>query len=134
MLKYEVAVNLISGMICWVHGGCPGKVHDLTLAGSAFLQQLLPGERVFADKIYTGCASFLVAHKGRLEHLTPEQQQWNNYHTLVHFEHIERVNRRLKIWKSMKKEWRHSLLLHSYSFNVIAKLTNVELAFYPLNQ
>lgn len=134
VLKYEVVVDLVDGIICWVWGGLAGSVGDLTIARSNLLKFLLPGEKLFADKGYRGEDAFLIPHQGRWEDLTPAQQEWNKLHTNVHFQHIERVNNRLKIWDCLTKEWRHPLEKHHIAFFVIANLTNLELVFHPLNK
>lgn len=135
VLKYEVGVHLLSGEIVWVFGGFPGTAPDIEIAQVQFTRHLIHGEQVFADKGYRGCGAFLVPFGGRQDRLPPHKAAWNHLHTQMHFEHIERVNRRLKIWQiwCLKTAWRHGLAQHKLAFYVIAKVTNVELQFHPLN-
>jgi hypothetical protein len=115
VLKYEVAVHVLSGEICWVYGATPGNVPDFVIATQAFLSCLLSGEWVWADKGYAGNDSFLLPYPlpfGGV--LSPVEQVWNHIHTCIHFEHVERVNRRLKIWRVWKlsgtMKWPYTLL------------------------
>lgn len=134
MVKYEVVVHLYTGMIVWVYGGIPGSVHDSNIATTKLITHLAAGEKVFADKGYAGSSSFLIPFAGRWDQLTISQQAWNKMHTHIHFEHIERVNKRLKIWKVLSQPWRHELERHHFVFYVLAKLTNVEFQVNPLNK
>lgn len=133
VLKYEVAVNLQSGQVVWVNGGFPGRMHDLTISTQGFLQQLLQGETAFADKGYAGCDTFLIPYHGQQVRLSPARAQWNALHTRVHFEHMERVNKRFKLWKVLKIPWRGELVLHSHVFHALARIVNVDLLYHPLN-
>ena len=117
----------------WVYGGITGTTQDLTIALSRFIHQLLPNERVFADKGYRGCPIFLTPIAGKWETLSQAQQTWNFIHTHLHWAHIERVNKRLKHWKCLKTPWRHDISHHHFAFYVIAKITNIALLVEPLN-
>src|SRR4051812_31917762 len=60
-VKYELGVQIVSGLICWLAGGCPGSVHDYTVTkNNGLLSCLLPGELVLADKGYVGDASIVT--------------------------------------------------------------------------
>src|SRR5437764_259686 len=95
------------GWIVWVSGGVPGSIHDLTLARNKFISKLNEGEKVWADKGYHGEPCFAVPISGKSENHSPAEKQWNKMHTNMHFNHCERVNRRLKKWKCLKIPWRH---------------------------
>ncbi len=133
VLKYEVVVHRITGLICWVFGGFGGAVHDLTIARSALVNQLQQGEKIFADKGYRGENCFLTPFAGRWDTLSDAERTWNKFHTNMHFEHIERVNRRLKIWNCLHTAWRHDLDKHHIVFKIVASITNIEFVFHPLN-
>jgi len=128
-----MAVNLFSGFIVWVNGGFAGSIHDLTIATHRLVTRLLHGERVLADKGYRGNVIFLTPVQGKWDYLTLSQQAWNLVHTRLHWEHIERINKRLKQWRFLKHPWRHGVSRHHLAFYVAAKLTNVSLVFHPLN-
>jgi len=55
------------------------------------VNSLLPSERVLTDTGYRGCDSFL-SH--RWDTLRRKPRCGTKLHTHLHFEHIERVNRR----------------------------------------
>jgi hypothetical protein len=133
VLKYEVAVHIETGQIVHVAGPYGGSVHDLVIARNEIMLKLGNGEKVTADKGYIGEKCFLNPIKKNGGELGPNAQLWNYLHSIIHFEHIERVNHRLKIFECLKKRWHHSHNLHQIAFNVICKITNVELIFHPLN-
>ena len=51
--KYEVAVRVKDGRICWLSGPAAGNVNDVAvIRNSGFLDFLLSDELVMADKLY----------------------------------------------------------------------------------
>lgn len=131
-LKYEVGLDVLSAKICWCRGPAPASYHDLNVARSDLLDQLLPGEKVWADKGYRGESVFLVPfpHPPADNH----QSEWNLVHSKMHFTRIERVNGRLKRWSILRSPYRgQSFDDHAMIFIVIAKLYNLELDRHPLD-
>ncbi len=131
-LKYEVGVHRVSGKIIWLNGPIGGSNHDLTVARNGVLKMIGENERLIADKGYIGESKILTPIKKR--HFTAEEIEFNDAHSKIHFCHIERINYRIKIFNFASHRWRHSFTLHSKSMNLIAKLVNLNLKFYPLNK
>jgi hypothetical protein len=60
-LRYEIALALGCSRIVWVNGGVPaGANPDIVLTRSAFVHNLLPGEKAAADKGYQDNNTFLL--------------------------------------------------------------------------
>jgi hypothetical protein len=77
-LKYEVAVNWLTGKLHWVAGGVFGSVSDITITRhSGLLRLLVDGEFLLADKGYEGEVQILTPFKGRSFELLPDQLIWN---------------------------------------------------------
>ena len=54
-LRYEVALSILGGDICWICGPWPpGLYNDLDVFREALATYLEPGERVEADDGYIG--------------------------------------------------------------------------------
>jgi hypothetical protein len=116
VLKYDIAVHSKTGRIVRVHGGTPGATHDLTIARQGLIPLLVPHELVWADKAYIGEPCFVTPRKGKWRNLSPEERKWNKIHSQHHFCHIERLNRRLKVWMAFRVPWRHDLSDHPLAF------------------
>lgn len=132
MLKYEVAVHPQTGQIVWVFGSIPGAIHDITIARERFLYNLLPDEKVWADKGYRGENCFILPQVGKLASLSPAQRIYNQWHSQHHFQHIERINRRIKVWGVARLTWRHSLDKHQQAFLAICRIVNIDLIAHPI--
>jgi hypothetical protein len=132
VLKYEVAVHPVSGKIVWVYGGIPGSCSDITIARAKIIHQLLPTEKIWADKGYIGEVCFITPKKGLYDRLSPEDKAWNTWHSRHHFQHIERINQCLKVWEALKQQWRHSHGKHNLAFFVICRIVNVDLIQHPI--
>lgn len=66
-LKYEVAVRVRDGIICWIAGPASGSIGDVRLTRkSGFLDFILSTEKVMGDKAYKG--------KGFENFLTPSKK------------------------------------------------------------
>jgi len=66
-VKYEVGVNMVSGLVVWnpVAGAVPGKVHDLEVLERNGIKNYLQGGFVLADKGYNGCLYAVTPIKGK---------------------------------------------------------------------
>ena len=63
-IKYEVGVEITSGLFVWFHGGYPGSWSDIKIIrSSGLLDQLGPNELVLADKIYLGEEQIITPFK-----------------------------------------------------------------------
>ena len=61
-LKYEVAVEISTGIFVWFSGGWPGSYNDLSIVRkSGLLNHLSRNEMLMADKIYVGEGKILTA-------------------------------------------------------------------------
>ena len=65
-LRYEIALEVMSGHIVWAHGGFPcGRYPDLKIAREKFVKLLHPKERAVADKGYRFDSRFICAKNGQ---------------------------------------------------------------------
>lgn len=128
-LKYEIVCSFVHCRILWILGPFPGTVHDLRIARTSFVLQLLRGEKALADKAYVGDAHFLTPHRPAV---TAEQKEWNALMN-QHRQMVERMIKRMKQFRAIKETWRHDLPLHPYVFTVVGNLTNLCLLHQPLN-
>src|SRR5690242_1132995 len=73
-LKYTIAVQICTGMICSIVGPDPGHVADISaLQNSELFAVVLDNEElILADKGYQGLASCLTSFKGSCLHPTEE--------------------------------------------------------------
>jgi hypothetical protein len=129
-IKYEVGVNLLTGVICWLAGGFSGRMHDLTMSRSSGLFDiLLPGELILADKGYIGEPTVFTTPMRQ----PPTLEDWNsNYELGIFRVLVENVNGRLKAFACLRTPWRHDLFLHPIVFDVIANLVNFDMILHPL--
>jgi len=128
---YEIGVHLLSHKIVWLNGPIPASYHDLTIAKSELVNRLGQGETVWADKGYSG----QVFNTPYWDPLSDAQREWNNFHSALHFTQIERVNGRLKRWRSLSIPFRgKDYYEHGAMFLAIAKLFNLESSGHPLTE
>lgn len=116
-LKFELVINIISHMICWVGGGVGGRQTDLEIARNCIVGYLLSGERLWADKIYSDRRYFLTPIKG-----FRDDNHWNQVHSRLRFQRIERVNGVLKSWGILSGRWRGD---HTELLQVVTVLSNL---------
>jgi hypothetical protein len=127
-------VSLAKPVILSVFGGCAGAIHDMRIARISGLEGLLASneEVGIGDKAYIGSPQFIAPFKKPQNgQLTEDQQNFNKL--IEQFRHtVERVNARLKVYQSVRQEWRHSIEKHSVVFHVIALLVNLSFKQRPL--
>lgn len=107
-IKYEIATCIETGDVVHYIGPFRAAIHDVTIFRSFLKKQLHPGERVMADRGYSG---------DRLC-FTPddcETAQMERAVKIIGGRH-ETVNGRMTNFASMKLTWRHSLSLHQFAF------------------
>jgi hypothetical protein len=115
-LRYEVALNIMTGDIVWINGPFPcGRYPDITIFRSALMHELQPGEKVEADLGYRGERT-----KVRLPVPGDDIQQ------RVRSRH-ETVNRRFKQFICLNRVFRHDLGKHGSVFGAIAVITQLEI-------
>jgi len=134
-LKYEIAVNWLTGKLHWVAGGVFGSMSDITLTRcSGFLSRLLPGEYALADKGYIGEAQFLTPFKGVWRLLPPLQLLWNklmNPHRTI----VENAFARIHKFRILSVPFRgHSKEEHHKIFGVIANVAQIDIEHNPLRR
>jgi hypothetical protein len=113
-LRYEVALNIMTGDIVWIHGPFPcGKYPDITIFRSALKQELPNNEKAEADLGYRGEAA-----KIRLPVAGDDVQQ------RVRSRH-ETVNRRFKQFECLGRVFRHNLGKHGSVFGAVAVITQL---------
>jgi len=113
-LRYEVGLNIRTGDMVWVNGGYPcGLYPDLKLARESYVFSVGVGERTLADKGYKDSTFFILPN--------PENSA---LHDKVMSRH-ETVNKRLKQFKILKEEFRHSLHKHPMVFHAVANVTQL---------
>lgn len=136
MYKYQVLINYETFQICDVVGPVRGSVSDLSIAVRYLLPKLKIGERVLADKIYKGYVQFIIPFQGIYDNLPPEQKIYNDLHSKLHWERIEKVNNRLKNWKAITNIRRQGkkMLFHHICFLCICKLTNLDFVQHPIKK
>jgi hypothetical protein len=128
-IKYEIAVEIESGEICWAAGGEPGSMADITLCRKYQIgSHLLPGEGILADKGYIG-ETYLR---------TPIKAPQTNAAKVVNHvigtlrEIVEHVFDRFKLFGCLSQRWRHDLQLHPLVFFVIAEIVNLDMKYRPM--
>ncbi|KAN0040610.1 hypothetical protein ACTA71_008948 [Dictyostelium dimigraforme] len=115
-LKYEAIVTLDKGTCCFLSGPHTGSEHDLAVyRKKAAHLELLPGEKIFADKGYC-CAEFsnkLITpiKKSHQTMLTNEEHCFNNWVSSNRII-VENFFKDLKIFEILKKDWRSSIDKH----------------------
>ena len=121
---------MVSPEIIWCNGPYKGSVHDLTIARDSLVQQLNEEEALLGDKAYIGEQCFITPFK-------PAQGQFEREFNILLYryrQNIERIIKRMKIFRCIKEEWRHDISLHYLVFIVIANITNLNLLEKPLNK
>ena len=112
-MRYEIAVNIRTGEICWINGPFPaGKYPDQSIFRDGLNWELAEGEMVHADKAYR--------YQPRCS--TPANQSFRydrEQSHLVRARH-ETINRLFKYNKSLSTPFRHPLRKHSRVFRAAA--------------
>jgi len=112
-LRYEIALNIRTGEICWINGPFPaGKYQDPTIFKNGLNWELAEGELVHADKAYR--------HQPRCS--TPYNQSFRyerEQSNLIRARH-ETVNRLFKYNQSLATPFRHPLKKHDVVFHAAA--------------
>lgn len=131
-LKYEIAVNWVTGRLHWVAGGIFGSIADITLTRcSGFLQRLVAGESALADKGYIGEHQLLTPFKGKHWDLPPDEREWNRLlnapRTIV-----ENALWRIHKFKILSTTYRGPLAEHPMIFYVIAQIAQLDIQDHPL--
>jgi len=116
-LRYEVALGIQSGYICWVNGPfAPGCWVDISIFRAKLKQFLRPGEKVEADAGYRGDGSTCPPDDcANMREYIMKQEVRSRHET---------VNRRLKQFNCMH-QFRHNIDDHVYFFEAAAVVTQL---------
>jgi len=128
-VKYELGIQIETGLICWLAGGVPGRVHDLQVSRQfGLFDMLLPGELLLADKGYIGEDLFLTPMR------QPEDEaEWDTNRDLSSVRDlVENVIGRVKVFQCTQQKWRHEIDLHLVMFEVVCNLANLEMMLHPM--
>ncbi len=129
-LKYTVAVQIVSGKICFVSKPEPGSKTDIrALKESNLFDDLEENESILADKGYQGHPNCLSPFKGK--DLLFSEEAFNEVHASVR-QIVECVFSRMKIFGVLKKRFSAPLWKHGSVFNVCANITNVSIERSPI--
>ena len=121
-LRYEVALNIITGDIFWINGPFPsGAINDwMIFKSKGLLDNLLKYERVEADNGYTtGDPEFCKTPAG-IHH----PQERRAYRNRV-MGRQEMVNKRNKQWRILDKVFRHPIEKHQIVFHAVNVITQI---------
>ena len=129
-IKYTVAVQIVTGKICFVSSPDPGSKTDIRALKECNLFNLLDdGETVLADKGYQGHPHCLSPFKGK--NIDSSEEAFNEIHASVR-QIVECLFSRMKIFRVLSKRFNCCLWKHGSVFNVCAQITNISLDQSPL--
>jgi hypothetical protein len=115
-LRYKVAVCIYSSRIAWIKGPFPcGSFPDPEIYSYYLFYELKEGEKVIADKGYRHCPTCT----------TPCQPLTQAQRTLMRRvgQRQEHVNKRMKQFGILRKQFRNRLDQHKMCFNAVAVIT-----------
>ncbi|MBW4434680.1 MAG: transposase [Pelatocladus maniniholoensis HA4357-MV3] len=131
-MKAQLVVDQVSGkIICTAYG--IGRIHDFRLLKNTKVR-FHDSQLCLADKGYQGIAkihaiSCIPAKKPRGANLSPANRQHNR--NLAQLRIVgEHINRRLKIFRILKEQYRNRRKRFGLRCNLIAGLLNYELALF----
>ena len=120
-LRYEVALSILTGDMCWVSGPYEaGSWTDIRIFRDSLMSHLEKGERMEADDGYIGDhPQWVKCPKGfaNLEETEFMQQRCRNCH--------EMVNKRLKWFGVLNQRYMHNLRIHAEVFRACVILTQL---------
>ena len=122
-VRYEVAISILGGDICWVNGPFrPGANPDAVIFSSGLRHQLDEGERVEADNGYISLdPQYCKCPKG-YRHLSEENSRGSRRARARH----ETANSRLKAFDVLKC-FRHEVMKHGEVFRAVALIVQVSI-------
>ena len=122
-LRYEVGLSIQTGWIVWINGPYPpGRWPDINIFRHQLKNHLLPHERVEADDGYRGDRKVDCPGDN-----SPDLAQ-SHIKALVRGRH-ETVNRRMKQFAILHNTFRYDVGKHSYCFDAIAVVTQLNIEF-----
>ncbi len=119
-LRYEVALSIQLGEICWIYGPKPpGLYNDLQFFRMGLMLELDANEKVVADGVYRAEAPHRVKAPHTIFSFRNEEEEKR-----VRSRH-EHINRRFKEWGILSQQWRHRFRDHQDVFRAIACLEQI---------
>ena len=126
-LRYEIGVSIKTGDIVWYNGPFPCGIPDINIFRYSLKGLLGPGEKVIADKGYSGDTKVCCPLKFN-------NDTHKNAMSKIRARH-ETVNRRFKIFGCLKQTFRHSRDKHHLVTKAILALTQINICNgHPLFQ
>ena len=120
-LRYEVALSILGGDICWISGPWkPGTHNDLDIFREALVTWLDPYERVEADDGYSAEAPLRVKCQESIAEEVERQAMAQRVRARQ-----ETVNKRFKQWGILNQVFRHDLIHHRDVFAAICVITQL---------
>ena len=120
-LRYEVALSILGGDICWISGPWkPGTHNDLDIFREALVTWLDPYERVEADDGYAAEAPLRVKCPASIAEEVERQAMTQRVRARQ-----ETVNKRFKQWGILNQVFRHDLIHHRDVFAAVCVITQL---------
>lgn len=120
-IRYEVAVSILGGDICWISGPWrPGLYNDLDIFREGLLTWLEPGERCEGDDGYNGEAPLRIKCPASIT----EPKEKERMAKRVRNRH-ETVNKRFKQWAILEQPFRHDVINHRDVFSAVVVITQL---------
>jgi hypothetical protein len=122
-LRYEVALSIQEGDICWTYDPFPcGLFNDLQIFQRELKKELVLNEKVQADKIYGKEAPCYVRAPGNL--YSARDPMVIAMEKKVRSRH-EHVNKRFKQWSILQNVYRHDIVNHGDVFRAVSCMTQI---------
>ena len=118
-MKYELTICIKTGDIVAFVGPFRGGENDLSIFRYKPKDNLLPFERVVADKGYVGDTKIVTPYP-----YDCLDRQHKRAMAVLRSRH-ETINRRLKCWGALQHKWRHSIHQHHLAFRCAVVLTQL---------
>jgi len=133
--KYLVALNSHTEECVEFSGPSPGGILDWQMAQELFLPKCQPNDKI--DKIFKNRGpNFVTPFFGKYEDLSLDKQEFNDMHSKLHWNIIERWNGRFHIWKITKLHFRgkshqDAKEKHHKWCTIVANLVTKKSPFFP---
>ena len=133
-LKYEVAIDFISGLPVHYSGPVAGPSADIEVFRGKLKDVMRrKGWIGLADGSYQGEHDLLLVPL-RPQHLLSPLEQLIIRFFLEKRVLIENLYFQVKSFKALSTRWRYHLLLHQLVFHVILNVITIDLKYHPLRQ
>ena len=120
-LRYEIAVSIVGGNICWTNGPFPaGKLNDISIFRRGLMKRLAPGEFVEADHGYEG-----EPDRIRLPYEAQNKEEIHRKGRIM--ARHESLNHLLRRFKALSQRWRHPIRggQHKVTFDAAITITQI---------